>query len=200
MWSVASVADGTLGGSKVLHIHAPTCLLKAHSFTLFHCRPIPLSAPKPPVVEALQDLSAADPRQLCRLPSSGETVAFAQLRCEAWEPGLGCRLPHGRAGLLCVRLSTCFQHMHIQSAGCLLPLHACCFGIHPMCPALHPVTAVSSPTWEAPRACCASRPHPWALARRRCSACWSQRQQCAAAPLRCHCCPRQPLQRMSVQQ
>ncbi|KAI7845525.1 hypothetical protein COHA_000948 [Chlorella ohadii] len=42
-------------------------------------RPIPLSAPKPPVVEALQDLSAADPRQLCRLPSSGETVAFAQL-------------------------------------------------------------------------------------------------------------------------
>lgn len=44
------------------------------------CRPIPLAPPPEPVVEALEDLSAADPSQLCQLSGSGQVVAFAQLR------------------------------------------------------------------------------------------------------------------------
>jgi hypothetical protein len=44
-------------------------------------RPIPEGPPPEPLVEALEDLSDADPRALCHLSASGQVVAFAQLRC-----------------------------------------------------------------------------------------------------------------------
>ena len=44
-------------------------------------RPIPEGPPPEPLVEALEDLSDANPRALCHLSASGQVVAFAQLRC-----------------------------------------------------------------------------------------------------------------------
>ena len=90
----AAAADyGVFSGIVIDDSYRPTCdqILELGPFG----RPIPTEQPQP-VVEALEDLSAASPQQLCQL-GSGHSVAFATIRCASCVGWLPLRCPATQA-------------------------------------------------------------------------------------------------------